>query len=295
MFALPRSAFSLMVLVCAVFPTGANRLPADEFPDAPPVTMHETEAGVPFAVLGEKPAAPAPTLFVFGGDMRSSLISEDVNRLGRLLMRRGWLCVSLDVPCHGADAREGETSGDLGAWKNRIVNGENIVERFNASASSVLDDLIANGYTDAEHIAVSGTSRGGFCAIHFGASDERVKQVIAFAPVTHLPALREFEGAEMHADVLALSCIHVADRLVGKPMWMIIGNHDTRVGTNYCLDFAQKVILLSDGKHTPIPVEFRLAGTIDHRLHASPAKQYKQFCAPHDEAASWLLEQMSVP
>lgn len=269
----------------------SNRARADQQTETLAVNVLKTDTGVPFAIIGDKPHAPAPTLFVFGADMRSSLTGEDVNKLGRLLMPHGYLCVSLDIPCHGGDVRPGEEHAGIGGWKDRIVQGENIVEEFTGRVSKVLDYLIAEKYADPDQIAVSGTSRGGFCAIHAAAADPRIKQVIGFAPVTHLPALSEFKGAETHPDVLALSPIHVADKLVGKPLLLIIGNDDQRVSTEACLALAWEIVKKSKGKHNPIPVELRIVGTIGHRLHASPTPQYGQFCAPHDEAAAWLLAQ----
>lgn len=290
------ACFSKRFAVCGIvwiaLAGNLNLLSAADQPVFPPVTSLKTDEGIPFAILGDKPAAPAPTLFVFGSDMRGSLIQEDGNKLGRLLIPHGYLCVSLDIPCHGADTRSGEKPSDLGGWKTRIVNGENIAADFSKKVSLVLDYLIAEKYADPAQVAVSGTSRGGFIAIHVAAAEPRIKQVIAFAPVTHLPALAEFAGAETNADVLALTPIHVADKLVGKPLWMVIGNDDLRVSTNDCLALALEVVKLSKGKLNPIPVEMRLVGTIGHRLHASPTPQYGQLCAPHDEAAAWLLAQM---
>ena len=268
-----------------------KRILADEPSPLPPVQLLKTAGGIPFAILGDKPAAPAPTLFVFGADMRNSLIGVDVNHIGRLLIPQGYLCVSLDIPCHGTDTRPGEKSGDLAAWKGRIVKGENIVTPFNEQFSKVLDHLIAEGYTDTTQVAVCGTSRGGFFAFHVGAADPRVKQVIAFAPVTHLPALAEFEGAETNELALSLSPIHVAHKLVGKPLWIVIGNQDLRVSTDDCLALALEVVKQSKGKSNPIPVELRLVGTIGHRLHAVPTHQFGQLSAPHEDAARWLLEQ----
>ena len=264
---------------------------ADEPPAFPAVKLLKTTTQVPFAILGEKPAAPAPTLFVFGADMRNSLIMEDGNRIGRLLIPQGYLCVSLDLPAHGLDTRPGEKSGDLAAWKERIVKGENLVTPLTQQFTQVLDYLIAEHYTDSAQIAVAGTSRGGFFAFHCGAADPRVKQVIAFAPVTNLPALAEFAGAEKNELALSLAPIHVANKLVGKPLWIVIGNQDLRVSTDDCLALALEVVKQSKGKHNPIPVELRLVGTIGHRLHASPMPQYGQLSAPHDEAARWLLAQ----
>lgn len=270
-------------------------LAADEPLPKPAVKVLQTSGKIPFAILGDKPPSPAPTLFVFGADMRNSLLNDDVNRLGHLLSTRGYLCVSLDIPCHGTDTRPGEKSGDLAEWKNRVINGENIAAQFASQVSQVLDYLIAEKYTDPSEVAVSGTSRGGFAAFHCAAADERFKQVVAFAPVTHLAALAEFAGAEDHELVKALNPIHVAPRLVGRPIWIVIGNDDQRVSTNDCLLLAQEIVKLSKGKRNPIPLEIRLVGTIGHRLHASPTPQFGQLCAPHDEAATWLLGQRLNP
>lgn len=283
----PASALLLFALA-AILPVEPA---AAELPPLPEVKFLKTPDGVPFAILGEKPAAPAPTLFVFGGDMRNSLIGEDVNHIGRILIPQGYLCVSLDAPCHGFDVREGEKGGGLEGWKNRLMSGVDLVGEFNKSFSQVLDHLIAEKYTDADQIAVAGTSRGGFCAFHAGAADARVKQVIAFAPVTNLAALKEFDGAETDDRVRAASAINVADKLAGKPVWIIIGNDDARVSTEDCVALGLELVKKSKGKLNPVPVELRVVGTIGHRLHAVPTAQYGQLCAPHEEAARWLLLQ----
>jgi hypothetical protein len=77
-------------------------------------------------------------------------------------------------------------------------------------------------------------------------------------------------------------------------MLILIGNDDGRVSTADCLALGLEVIKKSKGKLNPIPVEVRLLGTIAHRLHAVPTAQYGQLCAPHEEAAHWLLLQKPV-
>lgn len=262
--------------------------------DAADVQLLTTPDGVRFAILGEKPTSPAPTILVFGGDRRGTLLSEDVNRIGQLLAPDGYLSVSVDIPCHGDDVRPGEEAG-LTAWRDRVVKGDDLLGPFTANVTKVLDHLIAKGYTDPQRIAISGTSRGGFCAFHAAAADERIRCVLAFAPVTHLPVLREFEGARENPDVLKLSTIHLADKLAPKSIWMTIGNDDVRVGTTECLDMYLALVKRAKGKSEPIPIELHLIGTIDHRLHAKAAPQYRQFNSPHDEAATWLRAMLSPP
>jgi dienelactone hydrolase len=271
---------------------GAMTAVADDEPPLPPIRILKTATGVPLAILGDKPPAPAPTLFVFASEMHATLTNEDGGKLGHLLSRKGFLCVSLDLPCHGADVRSGETPSDLRGWRTRLEQGENFVSEFTKKVSAVLDYLIAEKYTDPNSVGVAGTSRGGFLALHCAAAEPRVKYVVGFAPVTHLPALSEFAGAETNEQVLALSVRRFAGKLVGRPIWMVIGNSDVRVGTEHCIALLQELVKQSAATVTPVPVELHLVGTINHRLHASPAPRWKQTYAPHAEAAAWYLAQM---
>ena len=72
--------------------------------EKPTITAHRTPAGVRFALLSAKSKAPAPTLFVFASSAEESLRSADYNKVGGLLGRQGYLCVSLDVRVHGIRA-----------------------------------------------------------------------------------------------------------------------------------------------------------------------------------------------
>src|SRR5690349_8576947 len=79
----------------------------------------KTGDGVAFSLLGEKPAVPAPTLFIFALDADRTLSSAMYRQAGDILAGRGYLCVSLDLPCHGAQRRNGEAA-ELKGWRQRI-------------------------------------------------------------------------------------------------------------------------------------------------------------------------------
>ena len=98
-------------------------------------------------------------------------------------------------------------------------------------ATRVLDTLVDEGVTDAEQVVAAGISRGAFIALHFAARDERVGAVAALAPVTDLERLAEFAGARAPAAVRALKLERVAHRLACRSIWIAIGSHDDRVGT----------------------------------------------------------------
>lgn len=243
--------------------------------------MHliELPSGLRFGLSKERPPAPAPTLFIFASSLEASLTEDDFCGVGRLVEPQGYLYVALDVPCHGCDKREGEPVG-LDGWRARLENGNNPFSRFSAQCSEVLDFLLAEGYSDPDNIAVSGTSRGGFCGFHFAAADPRVGAAIAFGPVTRLTSLREFDGWQDNGSIDSL--VHLAPKLADRPLWLIIGNRDERVNTDYAIEFARSVVAASattSNQNTLADVTLHVLPSLGHRTpeHA------------HEMAALWLL------
>ena len=253
---------------------------ADDKPDRPRIL--QTPDGVRFGLLGEKAAEPAATLFVFANDIQGTLGNDSYNKVGRLLAEHGFLSVALDLPCHGADAKPGEPSG-LDGWRARLDHGDKLVQEFVAHAARVLDFLVHEGYTDPHRVAACGTSRGGFIALHFAAAEPRVKCVAAFAPVTDLLLLREFAGLPDNRQATeALSLVNHAGQLAGRPVWICIGNHDQRVGTDSCIALTRKLVSASVAQKRPPAVELHVTTSAGHTIHSTA----------HDEAAAWTLARM---
>ncbi|MBI3461528.1 MAG: prolyl oligopeptidase family serine peptidase [Planctomycetes bacterium] len=255
-----------------------------------PTTPHEREeagnqvktlrtpSGVRFGILGEKGSSPLGTLFVFASRLEHSLGNDDYIRVGRILAKQGYLCVSLDLPCHGEDAKPGEPGG-LSGWRARLEQGDDVVPAFVAKAMAVLDYLIQEGYTDPQKVTACGTSRGGFIALHFAAADPRVQCVAAFAPVTDLLKLSEFTGMENHAATKSLALANRAEQLAGRAVWICIGNNDQRVSTDSCIAFTRRVVEASTAQGKPANVDLHVMTSVGHRIHGTA----------HEEAAAWIL------
>src|SRR5688500_16289471 len=94
-----------------------------------------TPSNVRFGVSGDRTSAPAPTIFVFAMDIEYTLSSE-YSAVGQLLRTDGFICVSLDVPGHGADTDPNEANA-LTVWRNRIERGENTIAQFTSQVSAV--------------------------------------------------------------------------------------------------------------------------------------------------------------
>lgn len=239
----------------------------------------KTPCGVSFGSLGEPKQVAAPSLIVIGSDLEYSLTNDEINEVGRLLGPRGVSSFALDVPCHGADIRDGEPDG-LHGWRSRLDRNEDFVASFSQKVSAIIDFLLAEGYSS--RIAIAGTSRGGFMGLHAMAVDPRVCCSASFAPVTELTVLNEFKGLEDHALTQSIALNQVAEKFAGRPLWMCIGNNDDRVGTDHLVDFSRKVVAASIARNLPAPIELHIMQTEGHRIHD----------AAHREAAAWLLQHL---
>ena len=203
---------------------------------------------------------------------------------GTSLAHQGWQCVSIDLPCHGWEHRAGEPE-QLDGWRFRSVAGEDFVEETNRRLAHVLDHLNVKGCTDAGKVAVCGTSRGGFLAMHFAAFDSRVKCVAAFAPVTDLLGLQEFHGAEQNDLVRSLALTTRAVDLARKQVWMVIGDQDVRVGTDRAIMLADRITEVA----RDLPVcrgSIELHVLPEPRGHTTPA-------GATDRATEWIDRQIS--
>ncbi len=245
------------------------------------VTILTTPAGLRFGLEGSKPAKPAPTLLVLGSTIEATLGNDVYNKIGHLAAEQGWISVGLDLPCHGQEHIEGEPEG-LSGWAARLKQGQNVMADHNARARSLLDYLIQEGYTNSERIAVAGTSRGGFSAMHYAASDPRVRCTVAFAPVAELTILNEFANLSEHELTRSLDLLGQAAALADRPLWICIGNNDDRVGTDSVIAFSRGVTAAAVKLQKPPDTELHVMTSRGHTIHPTA----------HDEAAAWLLRQV---
>jgi pimeloyl-ACP methyl ester carboxylesterase len=243
-----------------------------------PKSLH-TPAGTAFALLAAT-SLPAPTLLVCAGGAEETLTHEIYGRTGRHLQAQGWNVISLDLPCHGADQREGEPEG-LAGWRARIEKGENFVADWCRRVDDVLGYLVEQGIADPAGLMADGTSRGGFLACHAAAANPRLRAVAAFAPVTDLLTLREFAGMENDPLTQQLTLVNQADALADRAVWIIIGNDDERVGTDQAMELSRRLVRAA--------VERGLEPQVT--LHVLPVPGHTSKPEWHDLAAAWILEQ----
>jgi dienelactone hydrolase len=251
--------------------------------DAPP-EMHvmHTPGKTRFGLFGKRPVAPAPTLFVLAGGVDDMGKQPIYSETGRHLAKHGWLYVTVDIPCHGNDRRSGEPDG-LPGWAHRIKAGQDLISPFTKRCTEVLDFLVAEGYTDPKQVAACGTSRGGFCALHLAAAEPRVRAVTCISPVTDLLVLREFAGLKPQ-QFETLNVVSLADKLAGRAIWLSIGNHDERVGTDECIAAARRLVAEMRRRHPDIK-------TVPVELVVSPADGHHAIDNAYGLAADFVRKQ----
>lgn len=244
----------------------------------------KTTDGVEFGVWGSElnSSAPKPLLFILASTIEETLGDAYYRQCGsRLGKEEGWLCVSIDLPLHGAYKKK-ESPSEIAGWADAARNGIDLVTENNNRMYKVLQYLIENGYADKERIALCGTSRGGYLALQFAAMEPRVNSVAAFCPVTDLSVLTEFKGIPKSTIDTYFSLNDKIDKLSQKWIWIVIGDQDSRVDTDEVIRFSRKVSE-SDRK-----LKGRQKGGIElnvmyePRGHTTPAGSV-------DRAVDWVL------
>jgi pimeloyl-ACP methyl ester carboxylesterase len=265
-----------MLLACGFAPTS-------QAADAPALVPMTTTDGVKFGIWPAKPAMPLPTVFILSGAWQDALGSETYRKAGTdLAYHHGYLCVSVDLPCHGEDAKTKESG--LTGWRVRCDRGEDVMADLSGRMSKVLDFLIAEKLADPQRVAVIGTSRGGFSALHFAAAEPRVRCAVGYAPVTDLAKLSEFKGAEQSPLVQKLALVNYADVLATKGVWIIIGDRDVRVDTDSAITLARKISAAAAAKNLTPRVELHVLSSPGHTTPAG---------AP-ELSAAWIEQQLSA-
>jgi len=148
------------------------------------------------------------------------------------LLSAGYSVMSLDLPCHGADAEPGVTP--LGCWARRIAAGDNeIFLNFCAGLFGVLDGL------GAPKVGIVGVSRGAYLAITCAAYDERFADLALEIPLTDLNYLTEFKS--LPVDEKLFGTDQYVPYISNRAVLVRIGKHDMRVGTALAEAFAKEV------------------------------------------------------
>lgn len=250
---------------------------------APTFELRSTSAGDRYAVALPLPARPAPTVIKCAGAVEEALSPVSL-QAGRFLLGADYQFLAVELPCHGTARHPGEPEG-LDGWARRVHVGGNLVGEFCARISGLIDHIVDDPMTDPERIVLSGVSRGGYLALCAAAADPRVRCVATYAPVTDLRRLREF--ATVPPDRLEpLDLSTRIDALVGRPVFIVIGDRDHRVGTDAAIGFAQALSQAAERADVPSGVALHVLS--EPRGHTTPP-------TGAELAAQWIHRTLGAP
>jgi dienelactone hydrolase len=250
-----------------------------------PMDIRRTPDNIRFGVIGGQEGISAPTLLVVAMSIEEMQREPVFTDVARLLAKQRWMSIVIEPPCHGEDRQRDEPEG-LAGWRYRLDHGGVVVQAFHAKARAVLAHVISQGRADPARIAICGTSRGGFLAFHFAAVEPRIKAVAAISPLTDLLALREFSGTAPNSAAAKLALRHIAPQLIGRPVWLSIGNNDQRVDTDRAIAFTRAIVHASAQQiKQPDP-------TIPVELIVAPSGGHRKIDQAHELLAAWLAVQL---
>lgn len=254
------------------------------------VQVHEIPSKTSLKIYTSGPdlyLGPLPSFFYFALSGEDSLILDPFNQpttfLGDSPIRR----FSFTLPFHGGELSNTEA---IGKWGEELLKGHDVITPFIDAAVETIDDLILDGFVDADHLAVGGLSRGGFIATHIAARDDRVRTILGFAPLTKIGWMHEWRHTERADFAKSFDLVNLTDKLVGRDVRFYIGNRDMRVGTSACYEFIEKLSDISYAKgHRSPPIELMISPSVGYRGHGT---------LPHtfEEGANWLRGKLcSIP
>lgn len=175
-------------------------------------------------------AGSGPTVVLMGTSLFDTLHGAVMGPIPAELIGAGFSVLSLDLPCHGADADP--TLLPLGCWRKRVESGDHeIFSGYCRDLSVVLDKI------GARNVSVVGLSRGGYVAAVCAASDTRIVNLALLLPLTDLQSLTEFSGYVVDESEYGLNIPALRDRRI----LVRIGPADDRVNTAAVLSFASAV------------------------------------------------------
>ncbi len=182
-------------------------------------------------------------LLTFSSTRQASFYEDPYNIPARLFAQAGYAVASFDLPNHGEQINAfGE--GIVGMCA-AVSAGADPFAQFIEQAQAVIDACLGQG-VGRGGIFACGVSRAGYCALRLAAADPRIDGVAGLAPVVDWRALREFAAVREDPAVAALALDHWAAQLAGRAIFMSIGNHDDRVGSDHCVRLALRLLELEE-------------------------------------------------
>jgi len=201
-------------------------------------------------------------LLTFGQDQSIALFSEPYSLCANAFLERGHRVLSFDMPAHGQ--RIDHYGKWMEGWRNAFMAGADPFTVFVEDGRAVISECIDRGWVKPGRIAVAGPSRCGYMVLRLLAADDRIAAGAGLAPVTDLRYIREFAGVPR---VSGLRLTRFVEGMVGKNIYLAIGNQDERVNTESCRRLSRALVRANEkAGYDESYVELHITNDEGHRL-----------------------------
>jgi esterase FrsA len=219
-----------------------------------------------------------PAVFYFSLSAYDSLSLDPFNTPVRLLSHYDTRIFSFTLPAHGEGLNQNEA---MKAWTQVLLQGKDPLASFLEEAAANIRFLIEEGWVDPQNMAVSGLSRGAFAAMKLARLMPELKIILGYAPLVVMSSLDESKTTHY-------TLFDHIDDFMGKKIKYIMGNNDTRVGTDNAYNFLRALIKkgVENGDRSP-PFELTLRPSIGYRGHGTSPESFK-------EGVLWLAKNLNL-
>jgi len=253
-----------------------NKLPCVALTVAPDISLYHSGPALDHG--------PLPSFFYFALSGPDSLCLDPINQPVQFLHGKMIRVFSMTLPGHENNLPATEA---LTLWAEDISRGIDCIGNFLDKAATAIDFAIKEKFADPSKIAAGGLSRGGFIASHVAARDERIRHLLAFAPLTKLRKAKEFSQMQDHPLVRSLDLEHLSESLCNRHVRIYIGNRDMRVGTRSCFDFAMSLTEKAHEKKIRTPqIEMIMTPSVGQHGHGTSPESFAQ-------GSDWLATNLS--
>ena len=173
----------------------------------------------------------------------AALDHRDMRMVPDIFLAAGHRVTSFDLPNHGE--RMNRYGKGLTGMAAAAADGVDVFADLQETGRALISRCIELGLARAGGIVLNGVSRGGLSALHVMAADDRVLACAIHAPVTYLPALREFKALAGNPIIQRANALALVDRLADRPVFVAIGVEDPRVGAAHALEFHARLKVLA--------------------------------------------------
>jgi hypothetical protein len=230
--------------------------------------------GPPF----DKTNCAVPTVFYFALSARDSLYLDPFNQPTIPLVKKNIRVCSITLPGHDTLSATDAMLFLASEMKKKVP----IIENFIEKATTFITDLLNKEILIPQTTAFMGLSRGVLIAANIAAKIPQIPMLLAFAPLTQLKTLKEFQ--DLNTDLLNLN--NLSQSLYNRSIRCYIGNNDTRVGTANCFEWIfQLAKTAATHQIRNIPIELIIKPSIGRDGHGTSPETFS-------EGSNWLYLQI---